>query len=93
MRLRLKIDNLDFITWLVDASHGVHPDMRGHTGAGLTLGEGAAVTMCMKQKMNTRSSTETEIVGVHDALPTILYVSAFLTCARFRCETHNPETR
>ena len=83
LRLRLKIDNLDFITWLVDASHGVHRDMRGHTGAGLTLGEGAAITLCMKQKMNTRSSTETEIVGVHDALPTILWSVHFLRAQGF----------
>ena len=57
--------------------------MRGHTGAGLTLGEGAAITLCMKQKMNTRSSTETEIVGVHDALPTILWSVHFLRAQGF----------
>lgn len=86
MKLRLKIDNLEFITWLVDASHGVHPNMRGHTGAGLTLGEGAAIIMCMKQKMNTRSSTETEIVGVHDAFYqplTILWSVHFLRAQGF----------
>ena len=31
------------LKWYVDASHRVHPNMRGHTGGGLTMGMGFPV--------------------------------------------------
>jgi hypothetical protein len=48
----------------VDASFAVHPNMRGHTGGGLTMGRGFPISTSTKQKLNTRSSTESELVGV-----------------------------
>jgi hypothetical protein len=56
------------LTWPVDASFAVHKDMRSHTGAVLTLGQGALMSMSIKQKINTKSSTEAELVGVDDAM-------------------------
>ena len=73
LKLRLTIDTLQCTKWLVDASHGVHNDCRGQTGAAMTLGGGATVSFSHKQKLNTRSSTESEIVGVDDAMPKILW--------------------
>ena len=35
----------------------------------MTLGVGAAMHMSKVQKLNTGSSTELKLVGVHDALP------------------------
>ena len=35
--LTLEADILRLLRWLTDAAHAVHHDMRGHTGAGLTL--------------------------------------------------------
>ena len=32
------------LNWLIDASHAVHPKMRGHTGGGLTLGRGFPIS-------------------------------------------------
>ncbi|KAG7345085.1 reverse transcriptase RNA-dependent DNA polymerase [Nitzschia inconspicua] len=52
------------IRWWVDASYAVHPDMRSHTGATMTLGKGSVYSMSTRQKLNTRSSTEAELVGV-----------------------------
>jgi hypothetical protein len=43
----------------VDASFGVHPNMRGHSGGGLSLGQDFPIVISTKQKLNTRSSTET----------------------------------
>ena len=76
--LRLTIDNLIFFKWFIDASHAVHWDCKGQTGAGMTLGEGAVISMSKKQKINTRSSTETELVGVDDAMPTVLWSLYFI---------------
>ena len=38
--LILRADGSGILKWYVDASHGVHPNMRGHTGGGLTVGTG-----------------------------------------------------
>ena len=65
--LRLKADNLQVVKWYVDASFAVHPDYRSHTGAAMTLDEGSIIAMSKKQKLNTRSSTEAELVGADDA--------------------------
>ena len=62
--LILRADGSGILKWYVDASHGVHPNMRGHTGGGLTMGTVFPVSDSTKQKLNTRRSTETEIVGV-----------------------------
>ncbi len=64
--------------WYVDASFAVHPNMRGHTGGGLTLGRGFPITVSTKQKLNTRSSTESELVGVDDMMPIICWTRYFL---------------
>jgi len=45
-------------SWWVDASFAVHPNMRSHTGGVMTLGSGGAYSVSTKQKLNTRSSTE-----------------------------------
>jgi hypothetical protein len=66
------------LKWYVDASFAVHPNMRGHTGGGLTLGRGCPFVSSTKQKMNTRSSTESELVGVDDLMPSILWTRYFL---------------
>jgi hypothetical protein len=65
-----KCDNV--LRWWIDGSHTVHPNMRGHTGGGLSMGLGYPVSPSNKQKLNTWSSTETELVAVDDLMPTVL---------------------
>jgi hypothetical protein len=76
--LVLGADNDGLLMWYVDASFAVHPNMRGHTGGGLTLGRGFPISASTKQKLNTRSSTESELVGVDDMMPIILWTRYFL---------------
>ena len=78
MPLNLTIDNLQCTKWLVDSSHGVHEDRKVQSGAGMVLGKGAVISFSRKQKSNTRSSTESELVGVDDAMPSILWSLYFL---------------
>ena len=66
------------VKWYVDASFAVHADYRSHTGAVMTFGHGAVQTICRKQKLNTRSSTEAELVGADDAATMILWTRLFL---------------
>jgi hypothetical protein len=44
----------------------------------MTLGKGAVMSSSRKQKINTRSSTESEVFGVDDAMPSILWSLYFL---------------
>ena len=78
MTLKLRADNLQVVKWYVDASFAVHPDYRSHTGAVMTLGEGSIIAMSKKQKLNTRSSTEAELVGADNAVTMILWTGLFM---------------
>ena len=51
--LTLSADNLKIIKWYVDASFAVHPDFKSHTGAVMTMGNGAIQSISQKQKLNT----------------------------------------
>jgi hypothetical protein len=81
--LTLEASNVNIIKWWVDASFAVHPDMRSHTGAVMTLGKGAMYSMSTRQKLNGRSSTEGELIGVSDAMPQILWTRYFLEAQGF----------
>ena len=43
-------DNFDVMKWFTDGSHAVHNDMKGHTGAGMTMGKGSVCDSSRKQK-------------------------------------------
>ena len=64
--------------WWIDGSYGTHGDLKGHSGGVLSLGKGAICCISVKQKINTRSSTEAELVAVHDVMPQVLWVRLFL---------------
>ena len=66
----------------MDAAYATHPDMKGHTGATFTMGQGSIYSNSLKQKLVARSSTEAELVGVHDILPQILWTRNFFNVAR-----------
>jgi hypothetical protein len=66
------------LMWYVDALFAVHPNMRGHTDGGLTMGRGFPITASTKQNLNTRSSTESELVGVDGMMPIIIWTCYFL---------------
>ena len=78
LKLTLSADSLSILQWYVDASHQIHDDCKGHTGALLTLGAGAILSSSNKQKINTKSSTESELVAVHDKSSDILWTRHFL---------------
>ena len=64
-------------TW-IDASYAVHVDMRGHTGGAISMGYGIIHGRAGKQKINTKSSTESELVGVAEYIPYNLWILMFL---------------
>jgi len=66
------------IRWHVDAAFAVHNDMKSHTGATMTMGQGATSSKSSKQKLNTKSSTEAEFVGVDDVMSQVIWTRYFL---------------
>lgn len=76
--LTIRCDGDRTAKWYVDAAFAVHPDMRSHTGAVFTLGKGAIGTYSRKQNMNTRSSTEAELVAADDAIGPMIWAKNFL---------------
>jgi hypothetical protein len=76
--LKLGASGDSVLRWWIDGSHGVHPNLRGHTGGGLSMGVGYPISQSGKQKLNTRSSTESELVAVDDMMPTVLWARQFL---------------
>ena len=62
----------------MDAAYATHSDMKGQTGATFTMGHGSIYSNSLKQKIVAQSSTEAELIGVHDILPQILWTCNFL---------------
>ena len=76
--LTLSVDKFNSIKWWVDASYAIHPNMRGHSGATMTLGKGSIDSTSTKQKLNSKSSTEAELIGMSDIIGQILWTQNFL---------------
>ena len=64
--LTITPETLNIVRFSVDASFAVHPDMRSHSGMSMSMGKGSILNSSKKQKINTRSSTEAELVAVDD---------------------------
>jgi hypothetical protein len=78
--LTLEADNFNIVKWWVDGAYGVHPDCRSQTGGTASLGKGSIISTSLKQKLNTRSSTETELVAADDMMPHLCWTNYFLQC-------------
>ncbi len=82
----LSAENARILKWYIDAAYGVHKDMKSHTGAALTMGNGTVYNGSTKQKLNVRSSTEAELVGVDDYIAQVLWTNYFLKEQGFKTE-------
>ena len=79
------------LEWYVDASFAIHPDYRGHTGAALKFkhGKGCPIQKSSKQKLNASSSTTSELIGVDDILPKMIWVPLFLKEQGYKIENND----
>ena len=64
----------------------VHDDMKIRTGMYTTLQAGTIHAGSTKQKISTSSSTHTELVGVSDALPKMLWCRYFMEAPDYAVE-------
>ena len=70
--------SLKNIFMFIDASYAIYDNMRGVTGGCMLMGIGTFHARSSKQKLNTKSSTETELVGVSEYLPFNIWAINFL---------------
>ena len=82
--LILSTDGSGILKWWVDASFTVHPNMQGHSGGGLSFRWRFPIVSSTKQKLNTQSSTETEVVGADDFMPAICWTQYFLKAQGYK---------
>ena len=88
MKLTLTVDNLNVIHWWIDASDRTHMDCKGHTGAMMSLGQGATMSYSSKQKINTKSSTESELVGADQVMTRVIWSLYFVEAQGYTID-HN----
>jgi hypothetical protein len=86
MPLILIVENLNIIKWWVDASFAIQNDRRGHTGATMSLGKGSIIGMLKKQKINTMSLMESELIRADDASPSMMRTIYFVEAQCFTVE-------
>lgn len=59
----------------IDASFGVHPDMKSHSGLVASVGKGAIFVASSKQRLTTKSTTEAELVAISDKVGHALWIN------------------
>ena len=69
--------NLSILAY-VDASYGVHKDLKSHTGCVIGIGRGPVYSKSTGQKLNTKSSTEAELVALSDSTSQVIWTRNFL---------------
>ena len=74
--LILRADGVNVLKWRVDASYESHDNMRGHIGVNMSMLKywcGSIISISKKQKLNTESSTEAELIGADNVMPQMLW--------------------
>jgi len=56
----------------------VHPDYKSHTGAVMMIGKGTVMSASTKQKVNTASTTESELVAGYEVVTKALWSMLFM---------------
>ena len=68
----------------IDASYGVHPDGKSHTGVTISMGKGPIMSKSTKQKLVSKSSTEAELIALSDASSVVIWVRNFLEAQGYK---------
>ena len=71
-------NGLDMLQTWVDALYVTYHDMRGYTRGFMSMVQGIIHEKSSKQKINTKSYTETELVRGNDYIPWTVCVDIFL---------------
>jgi hypothetical protein len=78
LKLILSSDKTAILKWWTDASFATRADMKSQTGAPMSMGTGTIYSLSKKQKLNTNSSTQAELVGSDDILSQMIWTLNFM---------------
>ena len=83
----MRMNASDIVHWHVNAACAVHPDMKSHTEDMMTVSKKAMTSPFIKQKVNSKSFTEAELIKVNDTIVKVLWAMKFSHCQGFSaCE-------
>jgi hypothetical protein len=89
MKLIMSADEMNFtIHWYIDGSHQVHEDCQGQIGCLMTMRKRAVCSSSNKMKCNTQSSTETELILLHDKLSDVIRTRYFVECQGYEIDEY-----
>ena len=74
------------VNWWVESSHSTYSNLHRHSGFCATLSKGMIVLSSLKQKLNTQSSTKTELITANDSMPILLWMNNFLHAQGFNLD-------
>ena len=80
--LFLEDDDSGVLKWYIDGSFAIHNDMNSHTGVNHTMGKSTIYGGSLKHKLNSKSSTEAELISVSDRKKSSLTDKTFLGMPR-----------
>ncbi|KAA8497460.1 Copia protein [Porphyridium purpureum] len=69
----------------IDASFGVHSDMKSHSGCMVSLGRGTVYGKSSRQSLASKSSTEAELVAISDCIGQALWIERLLRGLGVEC--------
>ncbi len=77
----------EIFTW-VDAAYAVHDNMRSHMGGLLSLGMGIVHGKSAMENINTKSSTEAELVGLGEYLPYNIWFLHYMRAQGYKVQSN-----
>lgn len=83
LALALDADSNHVVKRWVDAAFGVSNGMKSHSGVVMSLGKVMVCSSSIRQKINTSSSTEAELIKTSGFLPQILRSRYFFEALRY----------
>ena len=78
LSLYISANNVLNISAYIDASYGTHHDYKSHSGVLISVGRGPIYCSSSKQKLNSKSSTESEMIAVSDGMNHVLWLRNLL---------------
>lgn len=81
--LILHIDNFRNIQWCTDGTFTMHNNIKNNTGISMTMGKGPIYQSSQKQKLNSKRSTEAELIRVDNKMNQRVWTKHFLDAQEY----------
>ena len=76
--LTLRADDTNTLTCYIGVELEFNIYMKSHTGAVFTMVKGEIISSSKNQKLNSQSSTESDLIGVDEKIAKVIWMNPFL---------------